>query len=131
MHQVLFIRLLKEKTNDGFKQIYDAYSCKLYSFILQVTDDEEKTSRLLSDTFLKIWNELPVIKLNNPTPFLFLLQKTSAVILEDAGNPDVMKIRIVNSIKQIRTQDTSLKVIVPLHSQTIFSSGEIMPRPSA
>lgn len=130
MHHLLFIQLLSEKTETGYRKIYDAYATRLYSFVLSVTDDKLKAEDLISKTFTTLWDESPVLSLHHPDPFLFLLQKAMSQLVGDGTGSADLKQRITNQVKNLRRQP-QLRVITPRASQRLGFSSEIMPRPSA
>jgi len=53
----------------AFRQLFDTYRNKLYSYILKITDSKEAAEDVLHDIFLKLWTnreKLPEIEHLNP-----------------------------------------------------------------
>lgn len=129
MHHLLFIKLLTEKTETGFRQIYDAYASRLFAFILSVTEDKAKAEEMITKTFSCLWDEPPVLNLHHPDPFLFLLQKSMQHLTAPDGSVPGLRQKITQQVKNLRCEP-QLKVISPSSSQQALSS-DIVTRPSA
>ncbi|MAD96070.1 MAG: RNA polymerase subunit sigma-24 [Flavobacteriaceae bacterium] len=54
-HQNLIDRL-KEKDQEAFAKLYDAYSGAIYGVIIQICKSEVMAQEVLQDTFLAVWN---------------------------------------------------------------------------
>jgi hypothetical protein len=130
MHHLLFIQLLGEKTESGYRKIYDEYATRLYAFVWAVTEDKLKAEAVISKTFTTLWDEPPVLNLHHPDPFLFLLQKSMSQLIGQETVSTELRQRITNHVKNLR-REPQLTIITPQSSLHLAFSNEVMPRPSA
>lgn len=64
---------LKGKSENGFSYLYDHYSAALHGIILRITNDEERASDVLQDTFIKIWKNIDSYEPGRGTLFTWML----------------------------------------------------------
>lgn len=130
MHHLLFIKLLSEKTESGYRQIYDAYASRLYAFILPVVEQKSSAEEVVVKTFTTLWDGPAVLSLRHPDPFLFLLQNMVMQLKDQGTMPVAIRQKIVNRVKELRRQP-QLIVVRPHASQQDHPSVGFIPRPSA
>lgn len=130
MQNLIFIQLLNEKTESGYRQIYEAYATRLFGFILPVLKSKSIAEELVSNTFTTLWDESPVLSLRHPDPFLYLLQKMVMQLMAQGYATETTRQNIVNRVKSLR-RESQLTVVTPHASKHSQFSGEFMPRPSA
>lgn len=130
MHHLLFIKLLSEKTESGYGQIYDAYASRLYAFILPILESKNNAEEVVVKTFTTLWDGPPVLSLQHPDPFLFLLQNMVMQLTDQGAVPGAVRQKIVNRVKALRRQP-QLTVVRPHASTHDLTSGGFISRPSA
>jgi hypothetical protein len=130
MHHLLFIQLLSEKTETGYRQIYDVYASRLYAFILPVVESKNGAEEIVSKTFTTLWDEPAVLSLHHPDPFLFLLQKMVQQLAGQGAVSEAIRKNMVNRVKGLRFAP-QLTIVTPHASERKQFPDEFMPRPSA
>jgi hypothetical protein len=130
MHHLLFIQVLSEKTETGYKQIYDAYASHLYAFILPVVENKKGAEEIVIKTFTTLWDEPAVLSLHHPDPFLFLLQKMVMQLAGQGAISEAIRKNMVNRVKGLRLAP-QLTIITPRASQHKQLPDEFLSRPSA
>lgn len=130
MHHLLFIQLLSEKTETGYRQIYDAYASRLYAFILPVVENKSHAEEIVIKTFTTLWDEPAVLNLHHPDPFLFLLQKMVMQLTNQGMLSETIRKNMITRVKGLR-REPQLTIVTPHASQHKQLPDEFMPRPSA
>ncbi|MDO1499971.1 RNA polymerase sigma factor [Winogradskyella maritima] len=54
---LIHIKQLQNKNQDGFSELYDKYSGAIYMVILKMIRNEVVAQELLQDTFMTVWNK--------------------------------------------------------------------------
>jgi len=52
------LELLRQKSEAGFKHLYNHYSGALYGVIFRIVQSKEYTEEIIQDVFVKIWNSI-------------------------------------------------------------------------
>lgn len=67
------LSLLKSKSESAFSYLYDNYSAALYGVILKIVADEDRSSDVLQDSFVKIWKSIDGYDRSKGTLFTWML----------------------------------------------------------
>ncbi|MDP3986464.1 MAG: sigma-70 family RNA polymerase sigma factor [Candidatus Veblenbacteria bacterium] len=59
------VKSAQKKDQAAFGKLYDEYAARIYRFIRFKVPDEAQAEDVLQDTFLKAWQALPKLKLDN------------------------------------------------------------------
>lgn len=74
------MRELKKGSYKAFTQIYEAYVCKLYGFVLKQLKNRTLTQDIVQDTFLRLWNNRDQLNyFGNLQAFLFTIAKHQVI----------------------------------------------------
>lgn len=131
MHHLLFIQLLNEKTEAAYRQVYEAYAKRLYSFIFPIVENKAKAEEIINATFTTLWDEPPVLSLQRPDPFLFLLQKSIRhLLIHEQAHQKNIREHAPSRVKSLH-REPHLKVVVSHASSHSRITEELAPRPSA
>lgn len=70
------IELLKQKSREGFSQLYDQYAPSLYGIVNKIVRDATIAKDVLQDVFVKVWKNIEHYKEEKGTLFTWLLNIT-------------------------------------------------------
>jgi len=68
----LLIERLKSRDESAFEFLYDQYSAALYGIIFRTLNHKETAEETLTDTFLKIWNQIEKYNSSKGTLFTWM-----------------------------------------------------------
>ncbi len=83
MEPTTLIRLLNKHQQEGIDALYTSYSDQVFRYIHHIVNDRLLAIQLLNETFSKIRLETPVINHNTGSVFIWLIEETIQVILEN------------------------------------------------
>lgn len=70
----LLFRQVAEGDGDAFRQVFDLYNGKLFTFVFRLTKSEFIAAELVQDIFVKLWvNRAKIAKAENPQAYIFTL----------------------------------------------------------
>lgn len=73
------IQLISKGDEAAFREVFDHFNSKLYSFTLKITNDGDLAEEIVMDAFVKIWlNRHKLIEINNLNAYLYTLVKNQA-----------------------------------------------------
>src|SRR5262249_32304784 len=67
------IEMLRAKSEEGFKLLYDRYSAALFGVICKIVNNNEASEELLQDVFVKVWHNIEKFSSEKGTLFTWLL----------------------------------------------------------
>ena len=70
--QYELVDLIKQRSENGFKQLFDTYSDALFGVIVAIVVDEAQAEDLLQDTFIKIWKNIDQYNAQKGTFFTWI-----------------------------------------------------------
>ena len=73
------IQLISKGDEAAFREVFDHFNSKLYSFTLKITNDGDLAEEIVMDAFVKIWiKRHKLIEINNLSAYLYTLVKNQA-----------------------------------------------------
>ncbi len=107
-------KLLLEKISQGdeyaFRQIFDLYKTKIYTFIVNFTHSKADAEEILQDTFLTLWqNRYTLTDIDHPRNYIYTVVRNKTYhYLKQASKSEKMLREIWANVKQDcnQTEDT-------------------------
>ncbi|HEY0298682.1 MAG TPA: RNA polymerase sigma-70 factor [Arachidicoccus sp.] len=79
MEKALFVRIA-QGDEKAFREIFDTYRTKLFSFVLQMTSAADVSEEIVQDVFLKIWTSRQKMgAVENPANYIFILTRNKTM----------------------------------------------------
>ena len=70
---------VSEGNEDAFRQLFNSYRAKLYTYIFKITESKETSEDVVHDVFLKIWTQREKLpEINNLNAYLYKMAHNQA-----------------------------------------------------
>jgi len=102
------VTLIRNRSTEAFKSLYDNYSAALYGVVLKVVEIEEQAQDILQDSFVKIWKNFSSYDASKGRLFTWMLNiaRNTAIdsLRSKQGKMDNKIQSIDDSVYQVNAQ---------------------------
>lgn len=115
VYDLLAEKLLLEQIAKGdelaFRQIFEAYKAKVYTFVVNYIHSEADAEEIVQDTFLSLWqNRTKLVKIDHPRNYIYTVvrNKTVNYLTRAARNEKMLKLILANMHSEMNLTEDQL-----------------------